>query len=208
MVWEPMRGDVSGQVIYAAAKVWILALPVAWRVLVARRPISFSPLRRGGLGAGLATGVVIAACIFAGYWLVGRRLIDPQMLEDIAEENNLTSLPTYLALAAYLTLVNSLLEEYVWRWFVYRQCERLMPALGGWIAVIASALMFTLHHVIALNVQFGWAVTLLGSAGIFVGGLTWSWLYRRYRSIWPGYVSHILADAAVFVIGWLLLFTM
>jgi membrane protease YdiL (CAAX protease family) len=57
-------------------------------------------------------------------------------------------------------------------------------------------------------VQFGWAVTLLGSAGIFVGGLTWSWLYRRYRSTWPGYVSHILADAAVFVIGWLLLFTM
>jgi len=160
------------------------------------------------MGAGVLTGIVIAAGILAGYWLIGQRLIDPQMLEDVAEENNLTSLPVYLALVLYLTLINSLLEEYVWRWFVYRQCERLMPAFGGWLAVIASALFFTLHHVIALHVQFGWAVTLLGSAGIFVGGVTWSWLYRRYRSIWPGYVSHIFADAAVFIIGWLLLFTM
>jgi membrane protease YdiL (CAAX protease family) len=206
MLWEPTRGTVLGQFIYGAAKVWILALPLAWRLWVDRRPISWSPLRRGGLGAGLLSGVAIAVCIVAGYWLIGRRLVDTQLLKDVAGRNGLTSLPSYLLVITYLALVNSLLEEYVWRWFVYRQCERLMPWANGWLAVVISAMLFTLHHVIALQVQFGWAVTVLGSAGIFIGGVTWSWLYRRYRSIWPGYVSHICADVAAFAIGWWLLF--
>ena len=74
------------------------------------------------------------------------------------------------------------------------------------IAVIASALLFTIHHLIALRAQMDWTPALLGSLGVFVGGCAWSWCYRRYRSIWPGFVSHVLADFAVFAAGWHLLF--
>ena len=42
--------------------------------------------------------------------------------------------------------------------------------------------------------------------GVFLGGCAWSWLYLRYRSIWPGYISHIIADIAVFGVGWMILF--
>ncbi len=203
MVWEPTRGTMLGQIIYGAAKVSILALPVVWRIFVERKPISWSPLREGGLGAGLITGAFIAACIYAGYWFVGRDLIDPQLLREVTARNRLDQPLIYLGLVLYLTLVNSLLEEFVWRWFAYEQCERLMPP---WLAVVLSALLFTLHHVIALYAQFNWPITLLASAGLFIGGVAWSWLYRRYRSIWPGYLSHICADAAVFTIGWMLLF--
>jgi membrane protease YdiL (CAAX protease family) len=34
----------------------------------------------------------------------------------------------------------------------------------------------------------------------------WSWLYLRYRSVWPCYVSHAIVDIAVFVVGWLIIF--
>ena len=40
MVWEPTRGTTLGQVIYGAAKVWILALPLVWRLVVERQPIA------------------------------------------------------------------------------------------------------------------------------------------------------------------------
>ena len=72
---------------------------------------------------------------------------------------------------------------------------------------MVSALLFTLHHIVALRAQAGWDVTLLASLGVFLGGCAWSWLYLRYRSIWPGYVSHVLADVAVFAVGWVILFT-
>lgn len=203
MVWEPTSGTMLGQIIYAAAKVWILALPVIWRLWVERQSISLSPMRRGGLGVGAVLGLIIATVIVGGYWLIGRQVVDPALLRDAAARNGLDQPLRYLEVTTVLTLVNALLEEFVWRWFVYRQCERLMPAS---MAVVVSALLFTLHHVIALRAQMGWIPTLLASSGIFIGGCAWSWLYRRYRSIWPGYVSHMLADAAVFAAGWMLLF--
>jgi membrane protease YdiL (CAAX protease family) len=72
--------------------------------------------------------------------------------------------------------------------------------------VVGAALAFTAHHVVALAGQFNWDITLLASLGVFIGGTAWSWLYLRYRSIWPGYVSHAIVDVAIFVIGYGLIF--
>ena len=109
----------------------------------------------------------------------------------------------YLSGAASWTLVNSLMEEYVYRWFVLAQCEKLMTR---WPAIFMSAAVFTAHHVIAVSQYLEPGFAFLASAGVFVGGAVWSWLYFRYRSIWPGWVSHVLADVAVFAVGWVLLF--
>jgi hypothetical protein len=203
MMWAPTRGTALGRIIYAATKMWIVALPVVWRLWVERQPISLSPMRRGGLGPGASLGVMIAFAIAGGYWFIGRHVIDPAILRDAAALNGINHPLTFLGWTIVLTLVNSLLEEFVWRWFVYRQCERLLP---GWPAVIASAAFFTLHHVILLRALLRWMPALLASCGIFICGAAWSWLYRRYNSIWPGYLSHVLADAAVFAVGWRLLF--
>ena len=95
------------------------------------------------------------------------------------------------------------MEEYVYRWFIYRQCETLMR---GTAAVVASAAIFTAHHVIAVSQYLDLRFTILASAGVFAGGVVWSVLYLRYRSIWPCWISHVFADIAVFAIGWWLLF--
>jgi membrane protease YdiL (CAAX protease family) len=72
--------------------------------------------------------------------------------------------------------------------------------------VLASAAIFTLHHVIALNVYLDAPLTALASAGVFIGGATWSWCYLRYRSIWPGWLAHAGADVAIFALGWHIVF--
>jgi hypothetical protein len=79
--------------------------------------------------------------------------------------------------------------------------------MKGTTAVFASAAIFTAHHVIAVSQYLDPLHTILASAGVFAGGLVWSWLYLRYRSIWPCWISHVLADIAVFGIGWYLLFS-
>ena len=35
-----------------------------------------------------------------------------------------------------------------------------------------------------------------------VGGAAWAWLYERTKSIYASWVSHLLVDAAIFVVGW------
>ena len=196
-----------GQAVYAACKLWILVLPLAWLLLVERGRLSLSPLPSGRRGRALTEGALLGlafgAVVFGAHALVGERWLDPERLREIAGEAGFGTRGAYLAIAVYIALVNALLEEYVWRWFVFRQLERLVrPAL----AVPLAALFFTLHHILVFGVQLGPQIAVLGSIGVFVGGCIWSWLYARWRSVWPAWVSHVIVDVAGLWIGWQLLF--
>ncbi len=203
MMIDGTRGTLVGQAAYALSKVWILALPIVWTLWVDRQKLSLSPARKGGFGVATGLGLLIAASIVGGFMLFGQQIIDPVVLREAVQGNGIGTPLRYLGLVVYLTFVNSLLEEYVWRWFVFRKCETLV--VGG-AAVLCSALFFTIHHVFALKAQMGWTPTLLGSAGVFIGGAVWSWCYLKFRSVWPGFVSHLIVDAAVFGVGWYLIF--
>lgn len=202
MFWWPGTGLGSG--VFVGSKLWILLLPAAWWVWVDKGRLSWSPPRRGGFLVASLLGLLIAGAIFAVYALTRTMgVLDPALVAAQARETGLNRLPFYLVGSVYWVTLNSLMEEYVWRWFVFRQSEVMF---GGRLAVVVSALAFTLHHVVALSAQFSWPMTLLGSAGVFAGGAIWSWLYWRYRSIWPCYVSHAIVDVPIFVIGYWLIF--
>jgi membrane protease YdiL (CAAX protease family) len=193
----------AGRALFTAAKIWLVAFPAFWHLIVERRTWSWSPPTRGGLLVGAATGLVVAGIIVAASWLTDVREIDLTPLKNEADEMGLGAPSAFLAAAAAWTFINSLVEEYVYRWFVFRQLEVLV---GGAWAVVGSAAVFTAHHVVAVSTYLSPGLAALASAGVFIGGLVWSWLYRRYRSIWPGWISHVLADIAVFGVGWMLLF--
>jgi membrane protease YdiL (CAAX protease family) len=192
-----------GKALFTTAKIWLLVFPAAWYLLVEKGKLSWSPPHRGGLAIGAASGAVVAGIIVAGAWLFGVQSMDLAPLRTEVQEMGLNTALPYLAGAAGWTFVNSLMEEYVYRWFIFRQCEALMK---GTAAAIVSAAIFTAHHVIAVSQYLDPLLTLFASAGVFAGGLAWSWLYLRYRSIWPCWISHVLADIAVFGLGWWLLF--
>lgn len=201
MIWYPNTG--FGQAFFMFGKLWVVLLPVLWLILVEKTPLKFSKPSRDGLLLALLSGILIAAIIFLSYWFIGRSYVDPQALKNMAAEVGLDKPVVYLAMAVYWTTVNSVLEEYVWRWFVTRQFRRLLSPL--W-AIIASAIGFTLHHIVAMQLYFSLPIVALAAAGVFVGGVIWSWMYLRYQSIWPGYLSHAFADFAIFAIGYSLIF--
>ncbi len=199
--WWPQT--TLGQTVYTAAKVWLLALPLWWHWGVERRPVRVSKPERAGLLTGIATGVAISAVIVAAYALIGRTWIDAEAVRRAAGERGFDNAGLYVGFAIYISLVNALLEEYVWRWFVFRRCERLVRPAA---AALLAAALFTVHHVFALTVYFDWRITALCAAGVFVGGATWSWLYLRYRNVWSPWISHAIVDVAVFWVGWRLIF--
>jgi membrane protease YdiL (CAAX protease family) len=193
----------AGRLFFTLCKVWVLAFPALWWLVVERRRLSWSRPRHGGLLTGAILGVAIAAIIAVVYATFAASRVEPTLLRHAVVEMGLDEPGAYIAAAAYWIFVNSVIEEYAYRWFIFLHCERLFG--GGW-GVIASALVFTAHHVIALQDYLTPSLTALASLGIFIGGATWSWCYLRYRSIWPGWISHGFADIAVFAIGWHLVF--
>ena len=202
-MWMPeTRGTPLGQGLYFFSKLWILALPLLWTAFVDRARFSWSP-PKGGFAFGLYSGLLIGSAIIAVYLLLGHQLIDVSQVRSAAQANGIAEPWRYIGLATYLSLVNAVLEEYVWRWFVFKKSERLW---GAKAAVFASAFFFTPHHIWALKAQFNLTVTALCAVGVFVGGVIWSWSYDRFRSIWPGYLSHALVDIAIMLVGYHLIF--
>ena len=200
MVQSP---DPVGQVVFAATKVWLRILPVIWITAVDGTSPRVPRPHSKGMGTACLTGLIIFGVVGSAYGLVGRHWIDADQLRVRAVEIGLATPLIYIAGAFYWCTVNSFLEEYVWRWFVFTRCEVLM---GRLTAVSVSGLLFTIHHVIALSVYFDWRVTTLASLGIFTSGAIWSWLYLTYRNIWITYVSHVFADVIIFAIGYSLIF--
>ncbi|MGF1540709.1 MAG: CPBP family intramembrane glutamic endopeptidase [Pleurocapsa sp.] len=193
-----------GNGIFTLVKIWLVVLPLFWTWKTNPEVLRLPRLKKQQILVGIAWGLLMFAAIIAAYWFLGRQSINLTAIRRKAVEVGITNLNIYLAGFFYWSFINSFIEECIWRGFVYSQCAVLMNSL---VAVIFSALFFTLHHSIALyGYTHNWLIVGVGSLGVFLAGVIWSFCYQTSGSIVPGYISHILADLAIALIGWQLLF--
>ena len=179
--------------------------PAVWVFLILREKIACPCPTGRGLGVGFCFGLLVATAM----WVVALWWLEPVGFFDVPREAivakirgmGLTTTAKYAAVGIFYALCHSLLEEYYWRWFVFR---RLKDFVRPATAIAISSLGFMAHHVILLAVFFGWAspATYIFSAGVAIGGVVWAWLYRRSESLYGPWLSHLLVDAAIFTVGY------
>ena len=205
----PQCPELLRTAVYAGGKVAQFALPLAFVLLWERRRPWPSRPRRDGLLLGFGFGLAVAVGLLALYfgWLRDSPLLAKTATPvlTVLRGFGVATLPGFLALAASLTVVNSLFEEYYFRWFVFGRMRAFMPLPA---AVVLSALVFMAHHVILLSVylpgQF-WTLAVPLSLCVACGGGLWAWLYARTGSVYAPWLSHAVIDAAVLAVGWDLL---
>jgi membrane protease YdiL (CAAX protease family) len=197
---------------YGAGKVIQFAFPLVFVLLYERQMLQLTGPTLGGIAFGLGYGVLVAGVILLLYHLrLHQELVKagaPAKIEAKLVQFGLNSPAGFLLLAVFLCLIHSLFEEYYWRWFVFGQLRRCIP-VGA--AILLSGLAFMAHHVVVLTQffqgahQFSTKVVPF-SLGIAVGGMIWSWLYYRTGSLYAPWLSHLLIDAAVMVVGYDMVF--
>ena len=173
--------------------------PASWK---GQRPGTGSGLFMGlGMGLAMAGLMLVAATGMEAAGVFAPAL--PIIRQKLAGVGVHTA-GQFAALAVFYCLAHSLLEEYYFRWFLWRFCREVCPRVP---AHLLAAVGFMSHHVVVLAFYFGWlnAMTWLGSLAVAVAGLAWSWLYELTDSLWPSWIAHILADAAIFGFGYHLL---
>ena len=198
------------QAAYASGKAIQFSFPLLYLVLV--EPTSLQPRRphfKGiglGIGFGLLVGVGMVGLYSIGLenWLAATGAAT--MIRLKIEEFNAASPGRYAALASFLAVAHSLLEEYYWRWFVFGRLRRLVsfPAAIG-----LSSLAFMAHHMVVLGRFFPndfWSAAVPLSLCIAIGGAFWAWLYDSSGSIYTVWVSHLLVDAAIMAVGYDMVF--
>lgn len=193
------------QLAYSIGKALQFAFPLVWVFGVERTKWQLPAASRRGLAIGLVFGALVAAAM----WLVYRYALRDSVafaepaaaIRQKVTSTGFTSTAGYFALGAFYVVFHSLLEEYYWRWFVFRKlAEFTLPAT----AVAISSVGFMAHHVILLATYFGWdsPLTYLFSLGVVVGGAVWAVLYRTCGSLLAPWLSHAVVDAAIFTVGY------
>jgi membrane protease YdiL (CAAX protease family) len=189
---------------YAIAKLLQFVFPVFWVYVICRERLAAPRMSTKGLWAGVVFGLLVTAAMLAIY----HGILKPRgSMETAATEIRqkvvgfgVNRVWLYVLMAGFYSLIHSFLEEYYWRWFVFGRLRRVisMP-----VAIVVSSLAFMLHHVLVLGAYFGWtsAETYLFSVCVAVGGAVWAWLYHRADSLIVPWISHLLVDAAIFLVG-------
>lgn len=80
-------------------------------------------------------------------------------------------------------------EEIFWRGYVQR---KLSQSLGGWTGLIVATLIYTLIHI--------WSFNFMLIMAALICGVFWALMYKYFRSVWPGIISHAVWDAVIFVV--------
>ena len=210
---DPPGGGAANpaqQAAYGVGKVIQFAWPVVcfW-LLEGRLPRPARPTGRG-LEWGLAFGLLVVAGMLVLYYVFLRGTsvfaATALQLRQKLEEYDVASPGGFALFAGFVTVPHALLEEYYWRWFVFGQLRQRLPLA---VAIAVSSLGFMAHHVIILHVFFPGqflAAVVPFSLCVAAGGAAWAWLYERTNSIWAAWLSHLLVDAGLFVVGYDLFF--
>jgi CAAX protease family protein len=205
-----LEGSALARWVYLLSKALQFSLPLIW-VAAAGRKEARPRLRPAGIAAGLASGAALAAFVLAAYAFgfrgSGLAAAAAVRIQGKLADFLVGSPAGYLALAAALAVVHSLLEEYYWRWFVFQRLACRLPARP---AVTAASLAFAAHHVIIIAAfvppdRF-WNVAPAATAAIALAGALWCLLLRRSGSLLSPWLSHLLVDAALMAVGYRLAF--
>lgn len=94
-----------------------------------------------------------------------------------------------VVIAVLLVLLIAPFEEIFWRGLVLDELSALLPPRYAlWIAIG----LYTGVH--------AWAMNPMLLLAAFVLGAHWSLMYWKFRSLWPGLISHALWDLLIFVL--------
>lgn len=200
-----IENEFHSQIFFAICKLWIFIIPTLWFFYVEKNVFSKNLPSKKGLEMGTATGLIMSIIIILT-WIIFEDSINLEEMINTLNSKGLSNVNLYVLGMIYWIFINSLLEEYVFRWFITTKASVLFG--NDSYAILFSALMFTLHHSLALHFfGFIWWQTIIASFGLLSAAAIWSWLYLRYRSIWVCWLSHAICDVVVFSIGYQILFT-
>ncbi|MEK9160225.1 MAG: type II CAAX endopeptidase family protein [Patescibacteria group bacterium] len=187
------------QWIYTATKILLVLWPLLWLPSIRKHFTAWQS--KGGLWVGILLGILELSLIGLVLSFMDLSTLTAVVTEKAAAFGLLTP-AFYILFAIFFSLLHSLLEEYYWRWFVFRGLMLKM----NWIpAALLGSAAFAGHHYFVLSEFFSLPLTLLFGTAVGVAGFIWCALYKKYQTLWPSYISHIFVDAVLMVIGYTIL---
>tara|TARA_A100001234_G_scaffold18227_1_gene14458 strand:+ start:1949 stop:2581 length:633 start_codon:yes stop_codon:yes gene_type:complete len=197
------ESELQSQIFFIFAKFWIILIPIYWIYRIEESRISLGEINSKGMYQSIVSGILIFLAVGIIFLIFGDTL-DVDLMKQEIGGTGLLNPHIFLLGVFYWITVNSLVEEFVFRQFIG---DRILEFTGREsVTVLLSAAIFTLHHTVLLGYYFEPWQNVISSIGIFIAGAIWSLLWLRHRSLFVCWISHAIADVAVFGIAYVILF--
>ena len=179
-----------------------LGLPLIVSLL--RRDIAYGALfrfRKKGFLISLLLGVGLYGLILGAYFVVAPFFDFSGIVDNLSQNAGVTK-ENFLFVSLYISFINSLLEEFFFRGFVFTNIKtHHSRAAAYWF----SAGAFSLYHVAMMIGWFSPFLFLLVMAGLLAGGLIFNYMNERLNTIYCSWLTHMFANFAINTIGFLLM---
>tara|TARA_B100001142_G_scaffold113006_1_gene115015 strand:- start:2959 stop:3591 length:633 start_codon:yes stop_codon:yes gene_type:complete len=194
---------LQSQIFFIFTKLWIILIPIYWIYRIEDNRISLGEINSKGMFESIVSGLLIFVTVGLMFLIFGETLDVELMKQEIGATGLLNRSIFFLGVFYWIT-INSLVEEFVFRQFIG---DRILESTGREsVTILLSAAIFTLHHTVLLSYYFEPWQNVISSLGIFIAGAIWSLLWLRFRSLYVCWISHAIADVAVFGIAYVILF--
>lgn len=156
--------------------------------------------RKSGIFKSLLLGIAVYAVILTAF-LLTRNIFDFSNVTTSLTSGMGITADNFLYVSLYISLCNSLLEEFFFRGFGFMTLKKHSSRKT---AYIFSSAIFAVYHIGMLLDMFNIGVLLLLMFGLIVGGCIFNYLNERNDNIYPSWFVHMFANFAINTVGFIL----
>ena len=162
--------------------------------------VSFSHFKKY-ISHALGWGLLFSAFYFCAFFLLKNFLSFETIVAQLHQFASITP-QNILFIGLYIIVVNSLLEEFFWRGFFFREMHDLHGLVFAYFITGAG---FSLYHVTFFYQWFSLSFVLLAAFGLFVYSSFMCMLFQKYKDLFTCWLIHAIVDVVQIGI-WLWLF--
>jgi len=142
----------------------------------------------------LLVSIVIFVGTIGGYFML-QFMFDAESSVRGGEELGITS-ENIIIWGLYLSFVNSLIEEFFFRGYMFYALEKKSYKL----AIIVTSLSWSIYHVVIFDTIFQWYTVIFTIVGLFIIGVLLAYINKFGKSFINSWIVHIVADIAVVIV--------
>lgn len=148
----------------------------------------------------IGLGLVIYFGILAVYFLI-KNFINLDNIIEVLDKSVKVNKNNFLWIALYISFINSLLEEFFFRGFLFLNLKKVGNRK---FAYIISAFAFSIYHVAIMANWFNSAIFLLVITGLFISGIIFNYLNEKNENIYNSWIVHMMANFSINTIGFIM----
>lgn len=149
----------------------------------------------------LIIGFVVFVIILIGYYIF-KEFIDLDIIKSKLLDKEGVSKANFIYVAIYISIVNSFLEEFFFRGYVF---GKLRDQASRAFAYLYSSGLFALYHLAIMGTWFSPLIFVLAMLGLFIGGLIFDYLTEEFASMQASWFVHLMANLAINTVGFFML---